>query len=84
MFTFSNPLNPNLIPQCRTSIADFSIIISIMVFCALDHLMSLETPKLHVPTKLKVTQLSLSLIILPLKKIFSLINTSSFRIDMKS
>lgn len=51
------PLNLNLIPQWRTLIADFAIIISIMVFCALDHLMSLETPKLHVPTEIKVSSL---------------------------
>lgn len=70
---FFDPLNPNFIPQWRTLIADFAIIISIMVFCALDHLISLETPKLHVPTEIKVTQLSFSVILLPLKKIFSLI-----------
>lgn len=63
MFTLYDPLNPNLIPQCRTLIADFAIIISIMVFCTLDFLMSLETPKLHVPTEIKVTQLPFSLII---------------------
>lgn len=73
MFTFFDPLNPNLIPQWRTLIADFAIIISIMVFCALDYLMSLETPKLHVPTEIKVTQLSFCVIIIILKKRFSLI-----------
>lgn len=70
---FFDTWNPHLIPQCRALIADFAIIISIMVFCALDHLMSLETPKLHVPTEIKVTQLSFSVISLPLKKILSLI-----------
>lgn len=73
MFTCFDSLNPNLIPQWRTLIADFAIIISIMVFCALDHLMSLETPKLHVPTEIKVTQLPFCVIIIPLKKLFSLI-----------
>ncbi|XP_046717332.1 electrogenic sodium bicarbonate cotransporter 4 isoform X3 [Silurus meridionalis] len=41
----------------RTLSADFAIIISIVVFCALDHLMSLETPKLHVPTQIKLRKL---------------------------
>lgn len=40
--------------QCRTLISDFSIIISILVFCVLDFLLSLDTPKLHVPTEIKV------------------------------
>lgn len=71
MFTCFDSLTPNLIPQWRTLIADFAIIISIMVFCALDHLMSLETPKLHVPTEIKVTQLPFCVIIIPLKKWFS-------------
>uniref|UniRef100_A0A8B9J776 Bicarbonate transporter-like transmembrane domain-containing protein n=1 Tax=Astyanax mexicanus TaxID=7994 RepID=A0A8B9J776_ASTMX len=41
--------------KCRTLIADFAIIISILVFCGLDYLMSLDTPKLHVPTEIKVS-----------------------------
>uniref|UniRef100_A0A673KVL2 Electrogenic sodium bicarbonate cotransporter 4-like n=1 Tax=Sinocyclocheilus rhinocerous TaxID=307959 RepID=A0A673KVL2_9TELE len=40
--------------KCRTLLADFSIIVSILVFCALDYVMSLDTPKLHVPTQIKV------------------------------
>ncbi|XP_062870830.1 electrogenic sodium bicarbonate cotransporter 4 [Trichomycterus rosablanca] len=41
----------------RTLIADFAIIISILVFCGLDYLMSLDTPKLHVPTEIKLRKL---------------------------
>ncbi|KAK1800874.1 hypothetical protein P4O66_006048, partial [Electrophorus voltai] len=47
----------------RTFIADFSIIISILVFCGLDFLVSLDTPKLHVPSEIKVARLSYSVII---------------------
>ncbi|KAJ8286690.1 hypothetical protein GJAV_G00042040 [Gymnothorax javanicus] len=42
--------------KCRTLISDFSIVISIMVFCLLDFLLSLDTPKLHVPTEIKPTR----------------------------
>ncbi|XP_061119816.1 electrogenic sodium bicarbonate cotransporter 4 [Conger conger] len=42
--------------KCRTLISDFSIIISILVFCVLDFLLSLDTPKLHVPTEIKPTR----------------------------
>ncbi|MEQ2212417.1 hypothetical protein XENOCAPTIV_030435, partial [Xenoophorus captivus] len=38
----------------RSLISDFAIIISIMVFCGLDGLLELDTPKLHIPTELKV------------------------------
>uniref|UniRef100_A0A8C9RCG7 Anion exchange protein n=1 Tax=Scleropages formosus TaxID=113540 RepID=A0A8C9RCG7_SCLFO len=40
--------------KCRTLISDFAIIISILVFCTLDYLLNLDTPKLHVPTEIKV------------------------------
>ncbi|KAG5834439.1 hypothetical protein ANANG_G00261520 [Anguilla anguilla] len=40
----------------RTLISDFSIIISILVFCVLDFLLCLDTPKLHVPTEIKPTR----------------------------
>ncbi|XP_029300044.1 electrogenic sodium bicarbonate cotransporter 4-like [Cottoperca gobio] len=43
--------------KLRSLISDFSIIISILVFCGLDHLMGLETPKLHVPTEIKLRKL---------------------------
>lgn len=54
-------LFPNLLlffSKCRALIADFSIIISILVFCALDYVLSLDTPKLHVPTQIKVYNVS--------------------------
>ncbi|KAF3848540.1 hypothetical protein F7725_015037 [Dissostichus mawsoni] len=41
----------------RSFLSDFSIIISILVFCGLDHLMELDTPKLHVPTEIKLRKL---------------------------
>ncbi|KAK9532166.1 hypothetical protein VZT92_009565 [Zoarces viviparus] len=43
--------------KLRSLISDFSIIISILLFCGLDHLMELETPKLHVPTEIKLRKL---------------------------
>ncbi|XP_060752081.1 electrogenic sodium bicarbonate cotransporter 4 isoform X5 [Tachysurus vachellii] len=49
----------------RTLIADFAIIISILVFCALDYLMSLETPKLHVPTEIKPTRSDRAWMVIP-------------------
>lgn len=50
---FSPPLCLN-VPQLRTLISDFAIIIAILVFCGLDYLLELDTPKLHVPTEIKV------------------------------
>nr|XP_023682205.1 electrogenic sodium bicarbonate cotransporter 4-like [Paramormyrops kingsleyae] len=43
--------------KCRSLISDFAIIISILVFCMLDHLLNLDTPKLHVPTEIKLRKL---------------------------
>ncbi|XP_073771321.1 electrogenic sodium bicarbonate cotransporter 4 isoform X4 [Danio rerio] len=43
--------------KCRALIADFAIIISILVFCAVDYGMALDTPKLHVPTQIKLRKL---------------------------
>ncbi|XP_055729656.1 electrogenic sodium bicarbonate cotransporter 4-like isoform X2 [Salvelinus fontinalis] len=43
--------------KCRSLIGDFSIIISILVFCGIDYLLGLETPKLHVPTEIKLRKL---------------------------
>ncbi|XP_077099702.1 electrogenic sodium bicarbonate cotransporter 4 isoform X9 [Siphateles boraxobius] len=54
--------------KCRALIADFSIIISILVFCALDYVLSLETPKLHVPTQIKPTRPDRGWIVMPLGK----------------
>ncbi|XP_051973247.1 electrogenic sodium bicarbonate cotransporter 4-like isoform X1 [Xyrauchen texanus] len=51
--------------KCRTLIADFAIIISILVFCGLDYVMSLETPKLHVPTQIKPTRSDRGWIVMP-------------------
>ncbi|XP_028457622.1 electrogenic sodium bicarbonate cotransporter 4 isoform X4 [Perca flavescens] len=41
----------------RSLISDFSVIISILVFCGVDRLMELDTPKLHVPTEIKLRKL---------------------------
>lgn len=49
-----SPLLSLTVLQFRSLISDFAIIISILVFCGLDCLMDLDTPKLHVPTKIKV------------------------------
>uniref|UniRef100_A0A3B1K6Z8 Anion exchange protein n=1 Tax=Astyanax mexicanus TaxID=7994 RepID=A0A3B1K6Z8_ASTMX len=54
--------------KCRTLIADFAIIISILVFCGLDYLMSLDTPKLHVPTEIKPTRLDRAWVVMPVGK----------------
>ncbi|XP_036450466.1 electrogenic sodium bicarbonate cotransporter 4 [Colossoma macropomum] len=54
--------------KCRTLLADFAIIISILVFCALDYLMSLDTPKLHVPTEIKPTRIDRGWIVMPIGK----------------
>ncbi|CAM4729009.1 unnamed protein product [Leuciscus chuanchicus] len=54
--------------KCRALIADFSIIISILVFCALDYVLSLDTPKLHVPTQIKPTRPDRGWIVMPLGK----------------
>ncbi|XP_076842631.1 electrogenic sodium bicarbonate cotransporter 4 isoform X2 [Brachyhypopomus gauderio] len=42
--------------KLRNLFADFATVISILVFCGLDHLVSLDTPKLHVPTDIKPTR----------------------------
>lgn len=51
---FSSPLLSLNVLQLRALISDFSIIISILAFCGLDCLLELDTPKLHVPTEIKV------------------------------
>lgn len=50
----SSPLLSLNVLQLRTLISDFAIIITILVFCGLDYLLELDTPKLHVPTEIKV------------------------------
>ncbi|KAJ8400065.1 hypothetical protein AAFF_G00401040 [Aldrovandia affinis] len=52
----------------RSLISDFSIIISILVFCMLDSLLSLDTPKLHVPTEIKPTRPDRGWVVLPFGK----------------
>ncbi|XP_056146513.1 electrogenic sodium bicarbonate cotransporter 4-like [Lampris incognitus] len=52
----------------RTLIGDFSIIISILVFCGLDCLLELDTPKLHVPTEIKPTRPDRSWLVMPFGK----------------
>lgn len=40
--------------QIRALVADFSIVFSILLFCGIDACFGLETPKLHVPSVIKV------------------------------
>uniref|UniRef100_A0A8C4REE6 Anion exchange protein n=1 Tax=Erpetoichthys calabaricus TaxID=27687 RepID=A0A8C4REE6_ERPCA len=40
----------------RSLVSDFAIILSILLFCGLDAIVDLETPKLHVPTQIKPTR----------------------------
>ncbi|XP_061590018.1 electrogenic sodium bicarbonate cotransporter 4 isoform X2 [Cololabis saira] len=54
--------------KLRSLIADFSIIISILLFCGLDRLLELETPKLHVPTEIKPTRPDRGWIVMPFGK----------------
>ncbi|MFT7817720.1 electrogenic sodium bicarbonate cotransporter 4-like [Arapaima gigas] len=54
--------------KCRNLISDFAIIISILVFCTLDYLLNLDTPKLHVPTEIKPTRSDRGWIVKPFGK----------------
>uniref|UniRef100_A0A674ETS5 Anion exchange protein n=1 Tax=Salmo trutta TaxID=8032 RepID=A0A674ETS5_SALTR len=54
--------------KCRSLIGDFSIIISILVFCGIDYLLGLETPKLHVPTEIKPTRPDRGWLVMPFGK----------------
>uniref|UniRef100_A0A3P8Q0S1 Anion exchange protein n=1 Tax=Astatotilapia calliptera TaxID=8154 RepID=A0A3P8Q0S1_ASTCA len=54
--------------KLRTLISDFAIIISILVFCGLDCLLALDTPKLHVPTELKPTRSDRGWLVMPFGK----------------
>ncbi|XP_034565340.1 electrogenic sodium bicarbonate cotransporter 4 isoform X4 [Notolabrus celidotus] len=54
--------------KVRSLISDFSIIISILVFCGLDCLLGLETPKLNVPTELKPTRPDRGWLVMPFGK----------------
>ncbi|XP_072258888.1 electrogenic sodium bicarbonate cotransporter 4 isoform X2 [Pyxicephalus adspersus] len=42
--------------KLRTLVADFSIVFAILFFCGVDAYFELETPKLHVPSKIKPTR----------------------------
>ncbi|XP_018420341.1 PREDICTED: electrogenic sodium bicarbonate cotransporter 4 [Nanorana parkeri] len=42
--------------KLRTLVADFSIVFTILFFCGVDAYFELETPKLHVPSKIKPTR----------------------------
>ncbi|XP_073474323.1 electrogenic sodium bicarbonate cotransporter 4 isoform X2 [Aquarana catesbeiana] len=42
--------------KLRTLVADFAIVFVILVFCGVDAYFELETPKLHVPNKIKPTR----------------------------
>uniref|UniRef100_A0A8C7LZK4 Anion exchange protein n=1 Tax=Oncorhynchus mykiss TaxID=8022 RepID=A0A8C7LZK4_ONCMY len=54
--------------MCRSLIGEFSIIISILVFCGIDYLLGLETPKLHVPTEIKPTRPDRGWLVMPFGK----------------
>ncbi|XP_071321631.1 electrogenic sodium bicarbonate cotransporter 4 isoform X2 [Trachinotus anak] len=54
--------------KLRTLISDFAIIISILVSCGLDHLLELDTPKLHVPTEIKPTRSDRGWLVMPFGK----------------
>ncbi|XP_073333954.1 electrogenic sodium bicarbonate cotransporter 4 isoform X2 [Pagrus major] len=54
--------------KIRSLISDFSIIISILVFCGLDCLLDLDTPKLHVPTEIKPTRSDRGWLVMPFGK----------------
>ncbi|XP_053443777.1 electrogenic sodium bicarbonate cotransporter 4 isoform X2 [Nycticebus coucang] len=41
--------------KVRALVADFSIVFSILLFCGIDACFGLETPKLHVPSVIKIT-----------------------------
>ncbi|XP_069022606.1 electrogenic sodium bicarbonate cotransporter 4 [Embiotoca jacksoni] len=54
--------------KLRSLISDFSIILSILVFCGLDWLLGLDTPKLHVPTEIKPTRVDRGWLVMPFGK----------------
>ncbi|KAM7392338.1 hypothetical protein PAMA_007448 [Pampus argenteus] len=54
--------------KLRNLISDFSIIISILIFCGLDCLLELDTPKLHVPTVIKPTRSDRGWLVMPFGK----------------
>uniref|UniRef100_A0A3Q3WLD2 Anion exchange protein n=1 Tax=Mola mola TaxID=94237 RepID=A0A3Q3WLD2_MOLML len=54
--------------KLRALISDFAIVISILVFCGLDCLLELDTPKLHVPTEIKPTRSDRGWLVMPVGK----------------
>ncbi|XP_077479753.1 electrogenic sodium bicarbonate cotransporter 4 isoform X4 [Stigmatopora argus] len=54
--------------KLRQLISDFSTIISILLFCGLDLLLGLDTPKLHVPMDLKPTRADRDWLVMPFGK----------------
>lgn len=45
--------------QARKLISDFAIILSILIFCGIDALVGVDTPKLIVPSEFKVCRCQL-------------------------
>ncbi|XP_072122725.1 electrogenic sodium bicarbonate cotransporter 4-like [Mobula birostris] len=54
--------------KIRSLITDFSTVISILVFCGVDAVVGLETPKLHVPNKIKPTRADRGWFVIPFGK----------------
>ncbi|XP_028272918.1 electrogenic sodium bicarbonate cotransporter 4 [Parambassis ranga] len=54
--------------KLRSLVSDFAIILSILVFCGLDSLLELDTPKLHVPTEIKPTRSDRGWLVMPFGK----------------
>ncbi|XP_061655856.1 electrogenic sodium bicarbonate cotransporter 4 isoform X3 [Phyllopteryx taeniolatus] len=54
--------------KLRQLISDFSIIIAILLFCGLDLLLGLDTPKLHVPMQIKPTRADRGWLVMPFGK----------------
>lgn len=53
LITLSTPISPSCL-QVRAFIADFSNVFSILLFCGVDACFGLDTPKLHIPSIIKV------------------------------
>ncbi|XP_072916169.1 electrogenic sodium bicarbonate cotransporter 4 isoform X2 [Hemitrygon akajei] len=54
--------------KIRSLITDFSTVISILVFCGIDAVVGLETPKLHVPNRIKPTRADRGWFVIPFGK----------------
>lgn len=53
----NSPWFLSLFFQARKLISDFAIILSILIFCVIDALVGVDTPKLIVPSEFKVGEL---------------------------